>query len=97
VGRIKDPLKIFGDDYPTRDGTCVRDYLHVVDLAKGHVSALEAIEKGLIYHGVKKDDGKNKFRAFNLGTGTAYSVKQMIDAMRRASGFEYQYEVVGRR
>jgi UDP-glucose 4-epimerase len=68
-----------------------------VDLAKGHVSALDAIDRGTIYDNVKKEDGKNRFRAFNLGTGQAYSVKQMIEAMRKASGFEYQYEVVGRR
>ena len=94
VGRINDPLKVFGDDFPTVDGTCVRDYLHVVDLARGHVSALNAIEAGKIYENVGK---KGKYRAFNLGTGTAYSVKQMIEAMKKASGFDYKYDIVGRR
>lgn len=72
----------------------MRDYLHVVDLARGHVSALDAIERQDIYSDVGK---KGKYRAFNLGTGTAYSVKQMIEAMKTASGFDYQYEIVGRR
>ena len=94
VGRIDAPLKVFGDDFPTVDGTCVRDYLHVVDLAQGHVSALNAIEAGKIYENVGK---KGKYRAFNLGTGTAYSVKQMIEAMKKASGFDYKYDIVGRR
>lgn len=96
VGRITDPLKVFGDDFPTVDGTCVRDYLHVVDLAKGHVSAIDAIVKGDIYE-VEGKDKRGNYRAFNLGTGKAQSVKQIIEAMRKASGFDYQYEIAPRR
>jgi UDP-glucose 4-epimerase len=55
---------------------------------------LNAIEAGKIYENVGK---KGKYRAFNLGTGTAYSVKQMIEAMKKASGFDYKYDIVGRR
>jgi UDP-glucose 4-epimerase len=94
VGRDFGGLKVFGDDFPTIDGTCVRDYLHVVDIAKGHVSAIAAVEAGEIW---RSTGSKGHYRAFNLGSGTAQSVKQMIEAMRKATGFDYQYEIVGRR
>ena len=84
VGRL-DKLRVFGDDYETRDGTGVRDYIHVVDLALGHLKALVRI---------KESDG---VLAYNLGTGTGYSVLEMLKAFERASGKTIPYEVVERR
>ena len=66
------PLTLNGEDHPTPDGTCVRDYIHVSDLARAHVLALEALKPG--------------FRAYNLGTGEGYSVRQIIDAARQVTG-----------
>ncbi|ANC30219.1 UDP-glucose 4-epimerase GalE [Isoptericola dokdonensis] len=85
VGR-RDKLTVFGDDYPTADGTCERDYLHVEDLAAGHVAALEHL-----------DDMVTPVRAFNLGTGTGTSVLAMLQAFERAVGRELPYEVGPRR
>ncbi|TYS69799.1 UDP-glucose 4-epimerase GalE [Sutcliffiella horikoshii] len=84
VGKLPQ-LQVFGDDYNTVDGTGVRDYIHVVDLAKGHLKALENI---LETKGVE---------AYNLGTGTGYSVLQMVQAFEQASGKEVPYQVVARR
>ena len=83
VGK-RDKLVVFGDDYPTADGTCERDYLHVEDLAAGHVAALQHL-----------DAMAEPVRAFNLGTGT--SVLQMLHAFERAVGRELPYEVGPRR
>ena len=85
AARWRDSLSIFGDDYPTRDGTGVRDYIHVVDLAAGHVSALRALAVGPAYSVV------------NLGTGGGYSVLEVIQAYERASGVSIPFKVVGRR
>lgn len=85
VGR-RDKLSIFGGDYPTDDGTCERDYLHVDDLAEGHVAALHAV--------VDRDPG---CRAWNLGTGHPTSVLQMLHAFERAVGHELPHQIVGRR
>ena len=84
VGR-RDHLTIFGNDYPTPDGTCRRDYIHVVDLAEGHVKAVEftADHKGL--------------EVFNLGTGTPYSVLEIVEAFERNSGVSVKYEFGPRR
>jgi UDP-glucose 4-epimerase len=84
VGKL-DKIRIFGDDYDTPDGTGVRDYIHVVDLAKGHVKAL------------KKFSEKAEVSVYNLGTGKGYSVKEVIAAFSRACGKEIPFEVVGRR
>ncbi len=81
-GRI-DKLHIYGDDYPTADGTCRRDYIHVVDLAKGHVAAIEHMKNGV--------------EIYNLGTGTPTSVKEMVAAFEKASGKALPYEITGRR
>jgi UDP-glucose 4-epimerase len=78
-------LRVFGDDYPTRDGTGVRDYVHVVDLALGHVAAL---------HKLDEIEGCD---TYNLGTGTAYSVLEVVEAARKVSGREIPYEVASRR
>jgi UDP-glucose 4-epimerase len=82
VGRL-DKVSVFGDDYPTPDGTGVRDYIHVADLAAGHVRALERSQPGA--------------RVYNLGTGTGTSVLELLDAFRRASGREIPAVVVDRR
>ncbi|EJS75339.1 MULTISPECIES: UDP-glucose 4-epimerase GalE [Bacillus] len=84
VGKLKE-LNIFGNDYPTKDGTGVRDYIHVVDLAKGHVKALEKV---LEMKGIE---------AYNLGTGKGYSVLEMIKAFEEVSGRKIPYKVIGRR
>jgi UDP-glucose 4-epimerase len=84
VGKLK-KLSVFGDDYPTIDGTGVRDYIHVVDLAQGHIRALERL----------KD--KPGCVVYNLGTGNGYSVLEMIRAFEQASGKTVAYQVVDRR
>jgi len=84
VGRLP-CLRVFGDDYPTRDGTGVRDYIHVVDLAKGHLKALE------------RASGATGVFTYNLGTGQGYSVIEMIRAFEEASGKTVPFEVVPRR
>lgn len=84
VGKLE-KLSVFGGDYPTTDGTGVRDYIHVVDLAKGHIKAVEKLNK------------KPGAVAYNLGTGQGYSVLEMIAAFENASGRRINYEIVGRR
>lgn len=84
IGKLE-KLSIYGDDYPTPDGTGVRDYIHVVDLAKGHVKALKKIVEnpGIV--------------TYNLGTGQGYSVLEMVKAFEKASAKNVAYQVVGRR
>jgi UDP-glucose-4-epimerase GalE len=96
VGRVKDStLKVFGNDYPTPDGTCVRDYLHVLDLASGHLLALDALcPESKIFN---NPPGSACFKAYNLGKGKGVSVFQIVDAMRKATGFDYKYEITCRR
>ncbi len=84
VGRLRE-LQVFGDDYPTPDGTGVRDYIHVVDLALGHLRALDKLADS---PGV---------RAYNLGTGRGYSVLEVVRAFEQASGREIPYRIVERR
>lgn len=86
VGR-RERLSVFGDDYPTRDGTGVRDYIHVLDLAEGHVCALAALESL---------DGGSPM-VVNLGTGTGYSVLELVSAFEAASGRKVPFEIVARR
>lgn len=85
---LRDELKVFGNDYDTPDGSCIRDYLHVVDLAKAHVVALRRLL-----------DGKNKknYEVFNLGTGTGVSVLEAIASFERVSGVKLRYKITGRR
>lgn len=82
VGKL-DHLSVFGNDYPTHDGTGVRDYIHVVDLAKGHVKALENNMKGLFI--------------YNLGTGKGYSVLDLVNTFEKVNNVKIPYEIVGRR
>ena len=84
VGR-REKLSVFGDDYPTPDGTGVRDYIHVVDLSKGHVAA------------VNYAAGHTGCEVFNLGTGTGYSVLDMVKAFERANGLRLPYTIAPRR
>lgn len=84
VGTL-DVLNVFGDDYNTHDGTGVRDYIHVVDLSKGHVKAVEKVSKST---GVE---------AYNLGTGTGYSVLDVVKAYEKASGKKINYKITDRR
>ena len=84
IGRLK-RLRVFGDDYPTVDGTGVRDYIHVVDLAAAHVCAVEKL------------GGNPGVLTYNLGTGRGSSVLEVIAAFEKATGIEIPYEIVGRR
>ena len=81
----RDHLNVFGNDYPTHDGTGVRDYIHVVDLARGHVAAMEYMTA---HRGTE---------VFNLGTGTGYSVLDMVKAFESATGVRIPYEITPRR
>lgn len=81
--------------YRCSDGTCVRDYLHVLDLAKGHLLALEALEpNSTVFDSCPTE---TRYKAYNLGKGKGMSVLQIVEAMRKATGFDYKYEIVGRR
>jgi UDP-glucose 4-epimerase len=79
----RDHIVIFGDDYATRDGTCVRDYIHVVDLAQAHILALQALDRGS--------------RTYNLGNGEGYTVKEVIDMCRKVTGHPIPAQVGDRR
>lgn len=82
IGKLP-KLAVYGDDYPTTDGSGVRDYIHVMDLAEGHLCALNKLTEG--------------FKAYNLGSGVGYSVLQMITEFERISGKKIPYEIVARR
>jgi len=84
LGKRKSVM-IFGDDYPTPDGTCLRDYIHIQDLAEAHIKALEYLDQG----------GLSDF--FNVGYGKPYSVREVLDAMMRVSGTKFEVELRGRR
>ena len=84
IGKLK-KLKVFGNDYDTSDGTGVRDYIHVIDLARGHIKALQALEK------------KPQILIANLGTGYGYSVFEIIKAFEKVSGKKIPYDIVDRR
>jgi UDP-glucose 4-epimerase len=90
VGRRK-RINIFGNDYPTSDGTGVRDYIHVVDLAEGHVAALKKIEKGATRKKTQKP------MIINLGTGQGYTVMEMLHAFAKVSGKKIPYRITKRR
>ena len=85
---LREQLSVFGDDYPTGDGTCVRDYIHVVDLAKAHVVALQRLLAG---------KNQTNYEVFNLGTGKGSSVLEVIHSFERVSGKKLNYKIVGRR
>lgn len=85
---LRKELSVFGSDYPTSDGTCIRDYIHVVDLAKAHVVAL----KRLI-----ESKNESKVETFNIGTGTGSTVLEVINAFEKVSGQKLPYKLVDRR
>lgn len=84
VGKLQ-KLHVYGNDYPTRDGTGVRDYIHVVDLAKGHLKALAKLATGC------------GLVTYNLGTGNGYTVLEILAAFSKTVGFDIPYDIVGRR
>lgn len=85
---LRKELSVFGNDYPTEDGTCIRDYIHVVDLAKAHVIALKRLVE-------KKHE--TSFEVFNIGTGTGSSVIEVIESFERVSEQKLNYKIVDRR
>ncbi|WP_026976643.1 UDP-glucose 4-epimerase GalE [Flavobacterium tegetincola] len=85
---LREKLSVYGDDYPTPDGTAVRDYIHVVDLAKAHVIALKRL---------LENKNLEKVETFNLGTGTGSSVLEVINAFEKVSDKKLNYQIVGRR
>lgn len=85
---LRDELSIYGNDYPTPDGTCVRDYIHVVDLAKAHVKALKRL---------LNKENTQKIEIFNLGTGKGNSVLELINTFEKVSGQKINYKIVERR
>ena len=89
VGKLE-KVGVFGNDYDTKDGTGVRDYIHVVDLAKGHVCALKKIDE-------MKKETDNKVKIYNLGTGNGYSVLEVIKSVSKAVGRDIPYEIKDRR
>lgn len=87
VGKRKE-LSVYGDDYPTEDGTCIRDYIHVMDLAEAHAVALERL---------MNNKSESNFEVFNVGTGVGSSVLEVIKAFESASGENLNYKIVDRR
>ncbi len=85
---LREKLLVFGNDYPTKDGSCIRDYIHVVDLAEAHVVALQRLLDG---------KNKNSFEVFNVGTGKGSSVLEVITAFEETTGVSLTYEITDRR
>jgi UDP-glucose 4-epimerase len=85
---IREELKVFGDNYNTPDGSAIRDYINVVDLAKAHVLAIERL---------LHEKNKQNYEVFNLGTGTGVSVLEMVKGFEKATGVKLNYKIVGRR
>jgi len=85
---LREKLSVFGDDYPTEDGTCIRDYIHVVDLAKAHVVALQRL---------LEEKSTSNFEVFNLGTGKGSSVLDVIESFERVSNTKLNYKIAKRR
>ena len=87
----RDKLSVFGNDYNTPDGTCVRDYIHVVDLADAHVAALGYLDR------TGNDEGRPDFEVFNVGTGRGLSVLEIIRSFEKVNNVRVNYELAGRR
>ena len=88
VAGIRDVLKIFGDDYDTPDGTCIRDFIHVVDLAKAHIAALERL---------MNNKNETNFEIFNVGTGRGYSVMEIVHMFEKVNNVKVNYKIDDRR
>ncbi|OWO83350.1 UDP-glucose 4-epimerase GalE [Photorhabdus luminescens] len=84
IGRLE-CLSVYGSDYPTKDGTGIRDYIHVMDLAEGHIAAIDYLNK------------QQSYEVFNLGTGAGYSVLELLHAFEKASGKDIPYKITDRR
>jgi len=84
----REKLSVFGNDYNTKDGTPVRDYIHVVDLAKAHVVAIDRMLNG---------NQKQAWEIFNLGRGNGYTVLEVIGSFEKVTGLKLNYEIIGRR
>ena len=85
---IREQLSVFGNDFYTPDGSCIRDYIHVVDLAKAHVTAVKRL---------LENKNKEKFEMFNLGTGRGVSVLELVNTFEKVTGVKLNYKIVGRR
>ncbi|MCG2419510.1 UDP-glucose 4-epimerase GalE [Aequorivita sp. F47161] len=85
---VRQELSVFGDDYPTEDGSCIRDYIHVVDLAKAHVIALQRL---------LSNKNETQFEVFNLGTGRGSSVLEVVNSFEKTTGEKLNYKIVARR
>jgi UDP-glucose 4-epimerase len=85
---LRQELSVFGDDYPTEDGSCIRDYIHVVDLAKAHVIALQRL---------LSEKNETQFEVFNLGTGRGSSVLEVVNSFEKTTGEKLNYKIVERR
>jgi UDP-glucose 4-epimerase len=85
---LRDELQVFGNDYDTPDGSCIRDYLHVSDLAKAHIAAVARLMEG---------KNRTSFEVFNLGLGKGVSVLEAIKSFERVSGVKLKYRMAGRR
>ncbi|MBR6561075.1 MAG: GDP-mannose 4,6-dehydratase, partial [Alistipes sp.] len=85
---VRECLSVFGDDYPTPDGSCLRDYIDVVDLAKAHVVAITRMIE---------DKNKTKYEVFNIGTGNATSVLELVNSFERVNELKLNYKVAPRR
>ncbi|MBQ0738315.1 GDP-mannose 4,6-dehydratase, partial [Aquimarina celericrescens] len=85
---IRAELSVFGDDHPTEDGTCIRDYIHVMDLAEAHVVALQRLIK---------NNNKKNYEVFNLGTGKGNSVLEVVNTFEEVSGKKLPHKIVARR
>ena len=85
---VREQLSVFGDDYPTEDGSCIRDYIHVVDLAKAHVIALERL---------LSEKNESNYEVFNLGTGRGSSVLEVVNSFEKTTGEKLNYKIVARR
>lgn len=85
---VREQLSVFGDDYPTEDGSCIRDYIHVVDLAKAHVIALRRL---------LSKENETEFEVFNLGTGRGSSVLEVVNSFEKTTGEKLNYKIVDRR
>ena len=85
---IHDHLRVFGDDYNTPDGSCIRDYLHVIDLARAHVIAISRL---------LNTENKMNYEIFNLGTGQGVSVFEMIASFEKVAGMQLKHKIVERR
>ena len=84
---IREQLKVFGNDYDTPDGTCIRDYIYVVDLAKAHVKAMQRV----------LDTDSDKLEVFNVGTGKGVSTKEIVDAFEKSTGVKLNWTFAPRR